>query len=241
MGAVNMREDPSSEGRGPERRRRQQTAGRQRAITLGFVVLVIVVVVVLALTVPRTQQTASSTTKSTTTTTGIGETTSTEAGSGTGTGETGSTDASGSTDTSGAGQGENTATTVFTADLTGGNVVPSVETAASGKLTLTVSADGTTVDYKLDVSSIIGLTIARLHQGKVGANGATILTIYNGPIKDGLFTGTAKHGSFTAKDFVGPLKGQTIDDFVGMIESNEIYLAVATQNHHDGELRGQLQ
>ena len=239
MGAVNMREDPSSEGRVPERRRRQQTAGRQRAITLGFVVLVIIVVVVLALTVPHTQKTASSTGKTTTTTTNIGETTSTEAGSGTS--ETGSTDASGGTETTGAGQGENTATTVFTADLTGGNVVPSVETAASGKLTLTVSADGTTVDYKLDVSSIIGLTIARLHRGKVGANGATILTIYNGPIKDGLFSGTAKHGSFTADDFVGPLKGQTIDDFVGMIESNEIYLAVATQNHHDGELRGQLQ
>jgi hypothetical protein len=39
----------------------------------------------------------------------------------------------------------------------------------------------------------------------------------------------------------GPLKGKTIDDLVGMIEANDVYLSIGTQTHPDGEIRGQLQ
>ena len=81
----------------------------------------------------------------------------------------------------------------------------------------------------------------RKAKGKTGASGATILTLYKGPTKDGLFTGTIAHGSFKAKSLGGPLKGKTIDDLVGMIEANDVYLSIGTQTHPDGEIRGQLQ
>jgi hypothetical protein len=242
-----MRESPRSGPRSPEERRRQrQRRGQQRGLTLLFVIIVVVLVVVLAVTVPRhgnsgTSSTTSSTT-STTSSDGSDGGTGTSEGSGTdtsdGTGSTDSSDTGGSTGTSG---GDNTATTTYTAELTGGNVVPGVDTAASGTLTFTISADGTTVDYQFKVSSIISLTLAKLHQGKTGENGATIMTIYKGPTKDGLYSGTVAHGSFKAKDLGGPLKGKTIDDLVGMIEANDVYLLVGTAGHPGGELRGQLQ
>jgi hypothetical protein len=133
------------------------------------------------------------------------------------------------------------AAVAYTADLGGGNEIPPVSTAASGTLTLTVAADGSSVGYVLQVDSIISLTVARLHEGKVGATGATIFTIYGGPTKSGLYTGTIAKGSFTAADLVGPLKGKTIDDLVGLIEANSVYLNVGTEAHRQGEIRGQLQ
>ena len=129
----------------------------------------------------------------------------------------------------------------YTADLGGGNEIPALTTAANGTLTLTVAADGTSVDYVLKVNGIISLTVARLHEGKIGATGATIFTIYGGPTKSGLYTGTIAQGSFTADDLAGPLKGQTIDDLVGLIETDSVYLNVGSEAHPDGEIRGQLQ
>ena len=104
-----------------------------------------------------------------------------------------------------------------------------------------MAADGSSVDYVLQVNSIISLTVARLHEGKVGATGATIFTIYGGPTKSGLYTGTIAKGSFTAADLVGPLKGKTIDDLVALIDANSVYLNVGTEAHPKGEIRGQLQ
>jgi hypothetical protein len=129
----------------------------------------------------------------------------------------------------------------YTAAVTGGNEVPAISTAASGTLTLTVANGRSSVSYVLQVNGITSLTAARLHEGKVGATGATILTLYGGPAKSGLYTGTIAKGSFTAAKLVGPLKGKTIDDFIGMIEAGDVYVNVGTSPHLSGEIRGQVQ
>lgn len=199
------------------------------------IVLVVIVVVVLAIVATRDDSPTSTTTTSEDglTTTTIGEGTDTTAG-------TDSTDEGSASTTETTGESTTSATT-YTVDATGGNQVPAIDTAASATLTLTISADGTTVNWVFKANSIIDLTIARLRQGKVGASGSAIFTIYGGPQKDGLFTGTVNHGSFTAEDLAGPLKGKTIDDFVGMIEQEDVYLNVGTKSHPDGEVRGQVQ
>jgi hypothetical protein len=205
-------------------RRRRQLAGRRRlALALFIVVVVVVVILVVALsgdnkpsaTTTTTQSSESSTTTSSTTGSGGDTTTSTSAGT--------------------------PAVRTYTADLGGGNEIPPLTTAASGTLTLTVAADGSSVNYVLKVNSIISLTVARLREGKVGATGAIIFTIYGGPAKSGLYSGTIAHGSFKAANLLGPLKGKTIDDLVALIEANSVYLNVGTQAHTQGEIRGQLQ
>jgi hypothetical protein len=128
----------------------------------------------------------------------------------------------------------------FTAQLTGDEQIPPVETDASGTLTLTISEDGTTVDYVLRVEDLVGVTLARLRLGQSGETGEAIITLYDGP-RDGSFTGTLAEGSFTADDLEGPLEGQTIEDLVRLILADSIYLNVGTDAHKSGEIRGQLE
>jgi hypothetical protein len=130
--------------------------------------------------------------------------------------------------------------TTLSAQLTGEDEIPAVSTPARGTLTLTLAADGSSVAYVLNVSAITNLTVARLHEGQAGASGATILTIYAGASKSGLFSGTLTQGSFTAAKLEGPLKGKTIADFLALAKAGSVYLNVGTTSHLLGEIRGQL-
>ena len=124
-----------------------------------------------------------------------------------------------------------------TAPLFGQDEIPAVSTSASGTLTLTVAADGSSVHY---VAKITGLTVARLHEGKSGTSGATLLTLFSGPAKTGSFTGVLAQGSFTAANLGGPLEGKKVADLVALIKSGEVYINVGTNSHPRGEIRGQL-
>ncbi len=209
-----------------QQRLRRKEAGRRRLALILFLVAV-VVVVILAIVLSGDRQSPDSTSTTLAQSSASSATTSSTTGSGEDT-----------TDSTSA--GDQVAAT-YTADLGGGNQIPPVTTAASGTLTLTVAADGASVDYVLEVDSIISLTVARLREGEVGATGAVIFTIYGGPTKSGLYTGTVAEGSFTASDLLGPLKGKTIEDLVGLIEANSVYLNVGTEAYPKGEIRGQLQ
>ena len=90
------------------------------------------------------------------------------------------------------------------------------------------------------VNNIANLTLARLHEGKAGASGTTILTIYGGPTRSDVFTGVVTEGSFTATQLGGPLRGKTIADFVSLIKAGSVYFNVGTTSHPSGEIRGQL-
>jgi len=62
-----------------------------------------------------------------------------------------------------------TASTVFTAQLSGAQVVPPVDTPAAGSVTFTVDPTGTRVHFVLKVSNITDAVAARLHEGQPGA------------------------------------------------------------------------
>jgi hypothetical protein len=96
------------------------------------------------------------------------------------------------------------------------------------------------VRYVFSVSNLADLTLARLHEGKAGATGVTLLTIYGGPTRSDVFTGVVTQGSFTAAKLEGALKGKTIADFVALIKAGSVYLNVGTSSHPGGEIRGQL-
>jgi hypothetical protein len=129
---------------------------------------------------------------------------------------------------------------VYSAPLSGKNEIPPVSTSASGTLELTVAANGASVKYLLTVSKITDLTVARLHEGKAGASGPTIFTIYGGPGKSGVYSGIIAQGTFTAADLQGPLQGKRVTDFVALIKSGQVYLNVGSSAHVQGEIRGQV-
>ena len=128
----------------------------------------------------------------------------------------------------------------YGAVLSGQNEIPARSTPASGTLTLAVADDISSVHYVLVVSKITDITAARLHEGGAGLIGVTLITLYGGPIKTGVFNGTLTQGSFTAANLEGPLKGKTVADLVALIKAESVYLNVGTSNHPGGEIREQL-
>jgi hypothetical protein len=215
-----------------DRRRRQQVGRRRVALVIALIV-VAAAVFTWAIILPGTKKTPSSTS------TTVRPTVSTSAAS---------QGASSPTTLTNSGTGTTSSTLrspapgalTYSAQLSGQNEIPALLTSASGTLTLTVTANHASVHYVLSVSKITDLTVARLHQGKTGATGATILTLYGGPTKSGLFSGVLIQGNFTAADFTGPLQGKTMADFLTLLKSGSIYLNVGTTAHIPGEIRGQI-
>lgn len=128
----------------------------------------------------------------------------------------------------------------YTAELSGKDVVPPVNTAATGSATFTVDATGTRMNFVLSVSNITDVIASRVHVGKAGSNGPGVLILYPGPTISGAFTGNVSGGTFTASALVGQLTGKTIADFVALITSGQAYVNVGTIETPGGEIRGQI-
>lgn len=131
----------------------------------------------------------------------------------------------------------------FTAKLSGKNEVPPVTTPATGIATFTVSPDGTSLNYVLSVSDIIGVMGAHLHAGPSIQNGPAIAGLFN-PSMAGHPTGKV-HGSLSkgiirASNLTGPLAGKELSDLILLIKTGNTYVNVHTTQNRGGEIRGQL-
>jgi hypothetical protein len=133
-----------------------------------------------------------------------------------------------------------TVATTFTAQLSGTEVVPAVDTSATGSATFTVDATGTRVHFVLKVSNITDVIASRVHEGKPGTNGQGLLILFPGPTHSGNLTGVLAQGNFNASVLIGSLTGKTIADFVALLESGQAYVNVGTTKNPKGEIRGQI-
>jgi len=133
-----------------------------------------------------------------------------------------------------------TVTVTFTAELSGAEVVPPVETIATGTATFTFEPVLDRAYFVLKVSNLDGATASRLKEGKPGTNGQGVLILYPGPDIAGPFTGVLAQGYFNASALIGSLKGKTIADLKVLLESGAAYVNVGTAKNPDGELRGQV-
>jgi hypothetical protein len=128
----------------------------------------------------------------------------------------------------------------YGADLSGKDVVPAVNTTATGQATFTLNATGTRMSFVLSVTNITDIVAARVHVGKPGSNGPGVLILYPGPTVSGPFSGQLAGGSFGASALFGQLKGKTVADFVALITSGPAYVNVGTVANPGGEIRGQI-
>ena len=128
----------------------------------------------------------------------------------------------------------------YSATLTGGQAVPSVETEASGAVVLKVMSDGETVEFIFSIYDLTGMTVARMCTGEVGESGTEIVTLYDGIPWEWTFSGIALESSFTAEELLGPLEGDSIDGLIELIEEGLVYVYVGTEDHPSGEIRGHL-
>jgi hypothetical protein len=131
----------------------------------------------------------------------------------------------------------------FQVNLTGAEVVPPVDTSASGIFFLYVEAGPNgqyNVSYELDVRDIVDVTAAHIHMAAKGAEGPVIVPLFDGPAKSGSFTGALAQGSILEADFTGPMAGKTFADLTAAVLAGETYVNVHTKAYPNGEIRGQI-
>jgi hypothetical protein len=139
-----------------------------------------------------------------------------------------------------------TATTVqsmartFTAELSGAEVVPAVDTPATGSATFEVDETGTVVHFVLMVRDLTDVIASRVHEGPPGSSGRGLFILFPGPTQSGIFTGVLAQGNFNASALIGSLTGKTIADLVALVESGQAYVNVGTLKNPKGEIRGQI-
>jgi hypothetical protein len=116
----------------------------------------------------------------------------------------------------------------FQAKISGKNEVPPVTTSATGLVQFQLSSDGKTLSYTLTAHNIKTVTMAHIHQGKVGETGQPVAPLSVGK------------GTITSSDLIGPLAGKQISDLVNIIKSGQAYVNVHTEQNKNGEIRGQI-
>jgi len=92
-----------------------------------------------------------------------------------------------------------------------------IKTPATGIVELRLSADGKKIGFKITVDKLLNPSQADLHLGPASQNGQVVVKLWpqgSAAGKRGEFTGVLVEGSFDAGDFVGPMTGSTMAEFI---------------------------
>jgi hypothetical protein len=128
----------------------------------------------------------------------------------------------------------------FTVELSGNEEVPPVQTDAKGSAEFT-APHFDNIGYSVNVSNIDKVTMAHIHSGKIGENGPIVVTLFKTetpstePINSNLVS-----GNITNAKLEGPMAGKTLIDLTKAMEWGETYVNVHTEEHPNGEIRGQI-
>lgn len=135
--------------------------------------------------------------------------------------------------------------TNFVATLSGKNMVPPVNTNATGTAKFHLNPNGT-LSYEVDLSNINGVIGAHIG-AKNGTELAELVNPYaggsksifptgqvNGILSSGVITGNGTNALF------GPLFGKNVTDLVNLIKTKSVYVTVRTTHNQHGEIQGQI-
>ena len=128
----------------------------------------------------------------------------------------------------------------FDVQLSGSEEVPPVDTQATGSAEFT-APHFDNIRYSVNVSNIDKVTAAHIHSGKTGENGPIVVTLFKteSPSSETM-NGILTSGNITNADLEGPMAGKTLIDLNKAMELGETYVNVHTEEHPNGEIRGQI-
>ncbi|MGA7370011.1 MAG: CHRD domain-containing protein [Nitrososphaeraceae archaeon] len=126
----------------------------------------------------------------------------------------------------------------FTAELSGENELPPVNTDANG--TITIQGSNQSLNYQLALNGISNVTGAHIHFGNDAENGKIVITLLKPSSPSGLEVETLG-GNFTDADVQGPLAGLPLEQLIGFMGNGSTYVNVHTTDFPLGEIRGQIE
>jgi CHRD domain len=126
----------------------------------------------------------------------------------------------------------------FSAELSGDNQLPPVDTEATGTFNLVTVNQSS--GYLLSVDQLVNVTEAHIHRGEETEVGKHVVTLYNATTPTGPMSGLLSQGNITAADLEGPLAGQQLTDLISLMDNGTAYVNVHTEEFPTGEIRGQI-
>lgn len=130
----------------------------------------------------------------------------------------------------------------FDTRLSGDNEVPAVASNGSGYASITLSEEGSSIDYRLYVNGLDDVVQAHIHVGPEGENGPVAAFLFGPADPPVAPDGLLAEGTITQTDLIatpGVFNG-TMAQFVELIRSGDTYVNVHTTVYPAGEIRGQL-
>jgi hypothetical protein len=134
----------------------------------------------------------------------------------------------------------------FVSPLSGGEEVPAVMTGATGNAIFHLSADGTSMDYKLIASNIVDVLQSHIHCGTPGLNGPVTVFLF-GPSAPVPSNGILAQGTITAANVIPRPDSEAcpggiadLDDVIEKLRTGGAYVNVHTSAHPGGEIRGHV-
>lgn len=135
-------------------------------------------------------------------------------------------------------------TQTYNAKLSGDQEVPPVQSTGTGsaKFQLPLSAISSPqaiIKYTVNATGLENITAAHIHSGKMGANGDVVVTLCKDQSCTIMNDGTLSVSrTFDSANLTGPIK--SMDALTMAMTNGETYVNVHTQQHPDGEIRGQI-
>lgn len=121
----------------------------------------------------------------------------------------------------------------YFADLTGAQENPAVNGAGTGNGIAVISADASTITYRVAFSGLTGtVNAAHIHTGAVGTNGGVILPLTVGP--------SPMVGTLTSTNFAASGPVTTFAEAIAAIRGGTTYFNLHTSANPGGEVRGQI-
>src|SRR5919106_4717824 len=127
---------------------------------------------------------------------------------------------------------------VFTAELSGDNELPLVNTEAKG--TITIQGNNQSLNYQLALSDMTNVTGAHIHFGNEDENGKVVVSLLKSDSPAGLEVESVG-GNFTAEDVQGPLAELPLEQLIGFMGNGSTYVNAHSTDLPLGEIRGQIE
>ena len=126
----------------------------------------------------------------------------------------------------------------YRAKLDGNNEVPAVNSTAEGVINFKTKNDMLT--WKMNVTGTNEATGVNIHKGKAGENGEVVVDLMKVSKHSDTPKGMTMRGNVTDSSLTGSMAGQTIADLKTAMANGDTYVNLKTQDHPDGQIRGQI-
>jgi hypothetical protein len=126
----------------------------------------------------------------------------------------------------------------YRAKLSGKSEVPRVNSTAKGSANFKSQKDILT--WKLNITEMSDATGAKIYIGNKTENGEPIIDLMKSNNWSRTPLGIVMNGSISASDLQGSLQGNSTEVLKSIMSSGDTYVNVLTNNHPEGEVRGQI-